>query len=199
VDLLAPARSLQAFGRVGRRGQSGIRAVATDAKHTVYLQTPAPGQEPVGFVQSSDRTGNCVLTHEAGPETYGTDFTDSGRWVFWIEYGRAGAISEEGWYARPGDCAAMTKYGDYVTEYWLSRDDYVVFNGGSFDDLTTWLQFTPLVKDASTPAPSPTIIVEHPDTVSVMKTASGTFVLYTISDSTRQTGVYAFGPLPAPP
>jgi hypothetical protein len=171
--------------------------VANDLKHTVYLQDPEnPNQQPIAHVQRSDLTGACILTHDPRDETYGIYFSGSGRWVFWTEYGRADSNSEEGWYARPEDCGTKTKYGDYVTEARVVGDEFVVFDGGNEDDSITWLQYAPLLKDATATPPSPTIIAEHPDTVSVMKSGSATYVVYTIADTARETGVYVFGPLP---
>ena len=117
--------------------------------------------------------------------------------MFWIEYNRDGSGSEEGWYARPEDCAKKTKYGDYVTGYGVVGDDFVVFHGGDVDDQTSWLQYAPLVADTSTKAPSPTIIVENPGSVSVTGSGDSTFVVYTkAGDTTADPGLYLFGPLP---
>jgi hypothetical protein len=179
---------------VRRIGQQPNHAqVATDGKHAVYLEA----RDAVAYSERTDGSGLCMLTNDHRAETYGTHFSESGRRVFWIEYGRSGYGSEEGWYADPEDCKQRVKYGDYVVRFGIVGDDFVVFTGGDVDDRTSWLQYAPLVTDGTTDAPSPTIIAERPATVSRTGSGDSTFVLYTPSaEGIAEPGLYLFGPLP---
>jgi hypothetical protein len=88
------------------------------------------------------------------------------------------------------------KFGDYVTQYRLVGDDFVVFDGGDSQDQTSWLQYTQLANDDTGAVPSPTIITEHPDTVAIVASGGDTFVVYTrLTDVPSEAGVYLFGPL----
>jgi hypothetical protein len=176
--------------RIGQ--QPNYAQVATDGKHAVFLEA----RDRAAYAERTDGTGLCMLTNDSHAETYGTQFSESGGHVFWIEYGRSGNGSEEGWYARPEECAEKTKYGDYVTRSGVVGDDFVVFMGGDVTDRTSWLQYAPLVTDGSTTAPSPTIIVEKPSTATRTGSGDSTFVLYTKPVEASDPGLYLFGPLP---
>jgi hypothetical protein len=186
---LMPDRSSPA--ETHRLGQQPNHAqVSTDTAHAVFVET----RDKSAYAARTDGTKLCRLTNDPNAETYGTQFSDSGGRVFWIEYGREGNVSEEGWYARPDDCSQKTKYGDYVTIAGVVGDDFVVFTGGDAQDSTAWLQFSPLVGDGSVETPAPTIIVEKPASAARTSAAEGTFVLYT-KPAEGDQGIYLFGPL----
>jgi hypothetical protein len=174
--------------------------VGPDGRHTVYYQDLRGGDFPVAFVARNDASGSCQLTSDWRAETYGSGFAESGRSVFWIEYFRNESQSEEGWYARPQACDDKKKFGDYVAWYALVGEDFVVFEGGDFDDTTTWLQYTPLKLTAGPPWPPAVVIKEHPDPgVSVVRTSAGTAVLFSVSrGSADEIGLFLHGPLKTP-
>jgi hypothetical protein len=184
-DRAAPSQAQ----RIGQ--QPNYAQVSTDGKHAVFVET----RDKDAYSSRTDGTNLCMLTNDPHAETYGTQFSESGGRVFWIEYGRNGNSSEEGWYARPDACSQKTKYGDYVTLAAVVGDEFVVFTGGDANDSTAWVQFAPLVGAGSTETPSPTIIVEKPTSVARTTTPDGTFVLYTNRDE-GGPGIYSYGPLP---
>jgi hypothetical protein len=173
---------------------------AADGRHTLYFQEVRGGDFPVAYVAHNDGTGACRLTSDYRAESYGSAFSDSSRAVFWIEFGRNQSESEEGWYARPESCGDKTKFGDFVAWYTLLDDDFVIFEGGDLADSTTWLEYSPLRVRADQPVPSPAIIVEHPDpALGVVRTAAGTWLLFTVSRAepadAAKLGMFLHGPL----
>jgi len=170
--------------------------ISTDARHVVHLEDPVRPGYRIAYVSRTDGAGVCVLTIDPRAESYGLTFSDDGSKVFWIEYGRSNARSEEGWYARPEDCTAKTKFGDYLAYYRLIGDDFVVFEGSDADDSTNWLEYTPLAKGASEKTLLPTIIVGHPETFTTIVSGGKAFVLYSVArDGGFDGGLYLFGPL----
>ena len=177
-------------------GAEGIH-VATDARHTLFFRQLRDSNFPVAFVARNDGSGNCQLTADILAESYGGHFSDSGRSVFWIEFGRNQSNSEEGWYARPESCGERTKFGDYVFGYRLVGDDFVVFEGGDAEDTTSWLQYNRLQKTPSATPALPRVIKEHPDpTRDVVSIAGQTWVMFSVSmGAAGETGLYLHGPL----
>ncbi|MES1205248.1 MAG: hypothetical protein ABUS79_04860 [Pseudomonadota bacterium] len=174
--------------------------VSTDLRHTMYLK-PMP-RNPVLMVSRNDGSGGCQLTSDNNAESYNERFTDNGRLVTWVEFGRNQSVSEEGWYGRPDNCGGKTKFGDYVLGYQLVADDFVVFQGGDFDDSTSWLQYASLRENAAGAAVLPAVIKQNPDiTFSAFKDAgAAAWVVFSLSGGdASENGLYIHGPLAAPP
>lgn len=169
--------------------------IAPDMRHALYFKPIATN--PVAVVARKDGSGACQLTQDDRAETYAARFSDSGRLVAWIEYWRNGSHSEEGWHARPEDCGARTKFGDYVLGYRLVAEDFVVFVGGDLADSTDWLQYTRLQASPNAGVRGPMVIQEHPDDViDVVRDDAGTWILFTVSEGTAaDQGLYIHGPL----
>ena len=191
---LLPDRTLpQQVVALGSR-LSGVQ-VATDGRHTVYFQDLPQANFPVAFVAPNGQPP-CRLTQDLLAETYGTYFSADGSRVFWIEYFRFGSESEEGWYAQPESCGGRTRFGDFVFQYSLVGNDFVVFQGGDLADSTSWLQFTPLGPEPDGRAPSPRIIKEHPtDAWAVVEVGGKNWVLFAVEAEQPETGLYLHGPL----
>lgn len=167
--------------------------VATDLRHTIYLSGRG---NPIAFVARNDGSGSCLLTSDIYAETYGLHFTHSGRRAIWIEYGRNDSISEEGWHAQPETCGDKTKFGDYVLGYSLFGDQYVVFEGGEFEDTTSWLQYTRIRLDGTQPLPLPVVVKEHADSHVGIFTAGGeTWMVFHVWQTDPAAGLYLHGPM----
>jgi hypothetical protein len=170
--------------------------VSSDLRHSVYFK-PVLGN-PVVMVARNDGSGACQLTADSKAESFMTEFTASGASVVWIEQVRKGTRSEQGWQARPEDCAARVQFGDHVLDYQLVGDDFVVFQGSDADASSWWLEYTRLHGDASGTMPLPTVVGEHPEgNVHVVRDAAGTWIVFSTLPGTGQAeaGLFVHGPL----
>jgi hypothetical protein len=184
-----------------------VAQIATDVRHSLYFRQPTGAEFPVAYVAKNDGSGFCQLTSDIHAETYGAHFTGSGRSIFWIEYGRGGSMSEEGWYARPETCGDRVKFGDFVFSYRLVDEDFVVFEGGDLQDSTSWLEYTPLGPSPGGAPVYPAVIKERPNPmVDVLRAgpppAEGArrdaYVVFSTSQGgAAEEGLYVHGPLRA--
>jgi hypothetical protein len=171
--------------------------VASDIRHSLYFRDVRGSEFPSAFALSHDGGGACRLTSDYRAETYGAGFSESGKSIFWIEYGRNQSESEEGWSARPDTCGDKVKWGDYVAWYVLLGDQFAVFEGGDIGDTTTWLEYTPLGGDPLPPWAPATVVKEHPDpALGIFKTGAGTFLVFSVSTGPdAERGLFLHGPL----
>jgi|GEM_PF-3207957 len=175
--------------------------VASDLRHSVYVKGVLGN--PVIWVERNDGSGVCQLTADSKAESYAPEFTADGTSILWIERIRRGTRSNQGWVARSDDCGARVQFGDYVSDYQLVGDDFVVFQGYNADASTLWLEYTRLpgsaVAGSLVGAPAlPTVIKEHPDiNVHVIRDGAGTWIVFSVLPQASEPapGLYVHGPL----
>jgi len=170
--------------------------VSSDLRHSLYFKPIL--DNPVAMVAHNDGSGSCMLTADTRAESYAGEFTASGSAVIWIERLRRGTRSAQGWQASPEDCGSRIQFGDYVLDYQLVGDDFVVFQGSDQTSSSWWLEYARLHGGPAGESLLPRVIKEHPEVnVHTIRDAAGTWIVFSVAPQATEPapGLYVHGPL----